>query len=113
LSDDERQAVTQVVHQFASAGYRVLAVGQTDNGTKLPETQSGFVFTFKGLLAFLDPPRDNMSEVLSQFYQASIRAKIITGDNAQTRTIASQIGFQGLNRFITGDELMNLSAAAH
>jgi len=110
LTEHEKEAVMKVLHELTSQGYRVLGVGQAEPQTLFPEQQSGFTFVFKGLIAFFDPPKDNIPEVLSRFYQAGIQVKIITGDNVQaTRTIAGQIGFNGLNRFITGEELMKLT----
>jgi P-type Ca2+ transporter type 2C len=110
LAEPERESVTKVLHELTSQGYRVLAVGQAAPRTIFPDQQSAFTFSFKGLVAFFDPPKDNIPEVLSGFYRAGINVKIITGDNVETtKTIAEQIGFNGLNRFITGEELMKLS----
>ncbi len=64
-------------------------------------------------MAFYDPPKGNIPEVLQEFYQAGISVKIITGDNAlTTSTIARQIGFEGHEKSISGDELMKLDDAA-
>jgi Ca2+-transporting ATPase len=110
LTDHERESVTKVLNELTSQGYRVLGVGQAEPRKDFPEKQSAFTFTFKGLVAFFDPPKDNIPEVLSRFYQAGINVKIITGDNVQTtRTIAAQIGFNGVNRFVLGEDLMKLS----
>ena len=94
-------------------GYRVLGVGETNMaGNNYPKTQQEFQFHFKGLLAFYDPPKKNISSVLENFYRAGIAVKIITGDNAATTAaIARQIGFTGFEKNISGDELMKLSEA--
>jgi Ca2+-transporting ATPase len=63
-----------------------------------------------GVIAFYDPPKENMKNVLTQFYQAGIKVKIITGDNAATTTtVANKIGFKGAEKQISGEELMLLS----
>ena len=71
--------------------------------------QQDLPFQFKGIVAFYDPPKKNIQKVLEDFYTAGIVVKIITGDNAATTTaIAKQIGFEGYDKTITGDELMKL-----
>jgi Ca2+-transporting ATPase len=46
--------------------------------------QQNLAFDFLGLVAFYDPPKENIGKVLSDFYAAGIAVKIITGDNAAT-----------------------------
>ncbi len=113
LSRSEIDQVTSAVTQLASEGYRVLAVGQAKfDGFDFPATQQSFKFTFKGLVAFYDPPKKNIREVLEAFYGAGIAVKIITGDNAlTTRAIAAQIGFHGFDKNLSGDEMMLLNDA--
>ncbi len=54
---------------------------------------------FKGLVAFYDPPKENISDVMTSFYKAGIQVKIVTGDNAvTTAAIAKQIGFRVTKR---------------
>lgn len=110
LSVEEREAVNREIQELAKQGYRVLGVGQAHQIEKLPDTQSDFHFNFLGLLAFFDPPKQNIAEVISKFYQAGINVKIITGDHLNTtRTISDQIGFQGGDKAITGDVVMQLN----
>jgi Ca2+-transporting ATPase len=112
LDNEEKDAVTREMLALSSKGYRVLGVGLANNKEVFPDKQSEFVFTFLGLLAFFDPPKENIKDVLSKFYDAGIRVKIITGDNLNTTcTIADQIGFRGIEKNITGDKLMDLDEA--
>lgn len=81
-------------------------------GDNFPIKQQDFSFTFKGLIAFYDPPKHNISSVFNNFYAAGIDVKIITGDNsATTCAIARQVGFRKAESSIDGEELMKLSDA--
>jgi Ca2+-transporting ATPase len=113
VSTTERQQIEKAIQTITSEGYRVLAVGESDfEGNDFPQTQQEISFTFKGIVAFYDPPKKNINKVLEDFYQAGIAVKIITGDNAETTTaIAKQIAFKGHDLSVTGDELMQLSDA--
>ncbi|MEO6547309.1 MAG: cation-translocating P-type ATPase [Ferruginibacter sp.] len=114
LSKEEKQQIERAIQLITNDGYRVLGVANCDfEGSNFPKTQQEFKFTFKGIVAFYDPPKKNISKVLQDFYQAGISVKIITGDNAATTTaIAKQIAFKGFERSLTGDELMKLSDSA-
>jgi len=111
LSSEEKKQIVGAIEVLAADGYRILAVGQADSpGNDFPATQQELKFTFKGLVAFYDPPKKNISQVLKDFYKAGIKIKIITGDNTETtKAIASQIDFHEFDRSISGDELMKLN----
>jgi Ca2+-transporting ATPase len=111
LSKDERQQVLQAIKTITEEGYRVLAVAESDfKGTTYPKTQQELPFKFKGIVAFYDPPKKNIKQVLNHFYKAGVAVKIITGDNSETTlAIAKQISFKGFEHSLTGNELMQLS----
>lgn len=113
LSESEKKQVLVAIEKMANEGYRVLGVGVTEfSETNYPKTQQEFKFTFKGLVAFYDPPKANIQEVFETFYKAGIQVKIVTGDNAQTTTtIAKQIGFKDADKVLNGDELMTMDEA--
>ncbi len=111
LSASDKQQIEEAIHSMAKDGYRVLGVGAAVfEGSDFPETQQEFSFEFKGIVAFYDPPKKNIAQVLNDFYTAGIDVKIVTGDNAETTAaIAKQIGFKGYENSLTGDELMQLN----
>jgi Ca2+-transporting ATPase len=111
LSSEEKQQIEKAIKELTSEGYRVLGVGEAlFEGTNYPKNQQDFKFQFKGIVAFHDPPKQNIKHVLENFYEAGITVKIVTGDNAETTTsIAKQIGFKGYDKSLSGDELMKLS----
>ncbi len=111
LTEAEKYAIEAAITALAKEGYRVLGVGESMYiGDQYPEVQQSLSFTFKGIVAFYDPPKKNISKVLEGFYAAGMKVKIITGDNAATTTaIANQIGLRACEKSMTGDELMQLS----
>ena len=113
LSAKEKKQILEAIKNLSNEGYRILAVGEAIfEGKNYPKTQQEFKLEFRGLLAFYDPPKKNIHNVLQHFYKAGIAVKIITGDNAETTSsIAKQIGFIGYDKSISGDELMKLSDA--
>lgn len=111
LTELQKEKIHQIIAQMAAQGYRILGVGSGHTSeTVFPEKQNEFNFEFLGLLAFYDPPKKNITQVLQGFYQAGIGVKIITGDHTlTTQSLAQKIGFIGYQECITGDQLMKLS----
>ncbi|MFM7357218.1 MAG: cation-translocating P-type ATPase [Sediminibacterium sp.] len=110
LEEDKLRLVEKAIHTKAEKGYRSLGVATAHfEGTSLPADQHSLDFHFMGLLAFYDPPKEKMKEVLQQFQQAGIEIKILTGDNpVTTRQIAGQVGLDHLQMPVSGDEIMRL-----
>lgn len=113
LSESEKKQILVAIEKMANEGYRILGVGVAEfSGTNYPKTQQEFKFSFKGLVAFYDPPKANIQEVFETFYKAGIQLKIVTGDNAQTTsTIAKLVGFKDADKVLNGDELMAMDEA--
>lgn len=107
---EEREEINRAVHALTVRGYRVLGVGDCNLvGDDFPEDQHQLPFRFLGIVAFYDPPKENINEVLNHLYDAGIKVKIITGDNAETTAaIAEQIEFRGADRSLSGEELMHM-----
>ncbi|MFC5283493.1 cation-translocating P-type ATPase [Pedobacter alpinus] len=114
LNEDEKKQINDAIKQLAKEGYRVLGVAESlFKGIDFPATQQEFKFAFKGLVAFYDPPKENINKVLQDFYQAGIAVKIVTGDNElTTAAIAHQIGFKNADKCINGEDLMKMDEAA-
>jgi len=111
LNDTQRQQILAVSDSLASQGFRILGVGYSDfQGNDFPKTQQEFSFHFMGLIAFYDPPKANINQVIQQFYDAGIKVKVVTGDNnVTTKAIAEKAGIQEAEKFINGADLMSLS----
>ncbi len=110
LTEVQKDVISKSIIELAKNGYRILGVGETKfDGDKYPKRQQQFTFSFKGLIAFYDPPKENIASVFDQFHEAGITVKIVTGDNAETtEAIAKQVNFRGYEKSISGDDLMKL-----
>ncbi|HEY1115630.1 MAG TPA: cation-translocating P-type ATPase [Chitinophagaceae bacterium] len=105
--------VLEKARQLASDGYRVLGVARAlYSGEALPQKQDDFAWQFIGLLCLYDPPKENVKEVLPQFYRAGIGVKLITGDYPETAlNIATQVGLVHNNEYLSGDAVMTMPDA--
>lgn len=111
LTDAAKDKVRTLIAELGKQGYRILGVAKsTFEGYNFPVKQQDFEFEFLGLVVFYDPPKAGISEVFQQIYDAGIRVKVITGDNADTtKSIASQAGIQHTEKVIGGKEIMDYS----
>lgn len=111
LSEDEKDKLRKVVKNFAEQGYRILGVGKSDfKGDNFPDKQQDIKFEFLGFTVFYDPPKKEIQNVLQKIYDAGIKVKVITGDNADTtRAIASQAGIKNTAEAINGSDIASVS----
>ncbi|WP_336687237.1 cation-translocating P-type ATPase [Chryseobacterium bernardetii] len=113
LSEEEKNKVRQLVKSFGDQGFRVLGVGRSHfEGNDFPDKQQDFRFDFLGLTVFYDPPKKGIKEVFRHIYDAGIKVKVITGDNADTtRAIALQAGIENKTPPVNGSEIAGYSEA--
>ncbi len=113
LTVEDKELILENVRILGKEGYRLLGVGTSHfEGTDFPKKQQDFHFEFKGIVAFYDPPKENIRTVLKDFDKAGIDVKLVTGDNAATAAaIAKEIDFKYYEKGISGDELMQLTDA--
>ena len=112
LPTELQKEIHTKIQEMAAQGWRVLGVckASLEKDEPFPEQQDNFQWTFVGLLALSDPPRENIQEVIRQFYGAGIEVKILTGDFTDTaKYIASSIGLKHAEICITGNEVMQMS----
>lgn len=106
LTDADREAIRVQNQKFSESGLRVLAFAYKESEEKLTvETEYDYVFL--GLIAMMDPPRQESAEAVQQAKKAGIKTVMITGDHKITATaIARQIGiFEDGDLALTGSEL--------
>lgn len=112
MNNAERTDLRTLVDKLAADGLRVLGVAKaTASNQEFPETQSGFAFTFVGLVGLADALRPSVPEAVKECRLAGIRVVVITGDYPTTaRAIARQAGI-GDGEPLTGEMLDNMSDA--
>lgn len=110
LSESSKITISRHVQHFGKQGYRVLGVAKCHlEGNHFPERQQSLSFDFLGLVVFYDPPKKHIQKVFKQIYEAGIKLKVITGDNADTtHTIARQAGIVNSASAINGAEILTL-----
>ena len=93
ISERERAAVEQANDQFSRLGLRVLAFAcrRIDRESVSLEDENGL--DFLGLIAMMDPPRQESKQAVAECITAGIRPIMITGDHKVTAAaIAREIG---------------------
>ncbi len=110
LSIADLKQIEEQSLSYARSGYRVLGVGKGGwKEKKWPVSQNEFVFEFLGLIAFQDPPKENITQTIQTFRKAGIPVKMITGDYAETAlAIAYQVQLNHNNEVLTGEEVLRL-----
>ena len=112
LSEEKKSDILLQVHQLATQGLRVLAVGKSHlpSSSPLPGEQNELSLEFLGLIALADPIRPNVISSIHECHHAGIRVYMITGDHALTaQAIAREIGLPHPEHVITGKELDEMS----
>jgi Ca2+-transporting ATPase len=114
LSKEVLKEIEDQILAYAKLGYRVLGVGKGSwNEKEWPQSQEEFVFEFLGLIAFQDPPKENIVQTIQTFREAGIPVKMITGDYAETAlAIAHQVQLDHNDEVLTGEEVLALSKEA-
>jgi len=113
LSENEKEILRRHISDFGKQGYRILGVAKCHfEGNNFPGKQQDFNFEFLGFTVFYDPPKKNIQWVFRKIYDAGIKVKVITGDNADTtNAIARQAGIINHTPAVNGMEIIHHSEA--
>jgi len=118
LTEDVRGEIMRVNDDYARNGLRVLAVacrplppGHSDHAAETVERD----LVFLGLMAMMDPPRQEVAAAVDMCRRAGIRIIMITGDYGLTaESIARRVGIVGAGRpkLVSGAELDTMDDTA-
>lgn len=117
LSAQDKIAIQRINDELASQAMRVLAVASKTLENKhdiLKEASIESGLTFLGLIAMIDPPREEVRQAIRECKSAGIRTVMITGDHKNTAVaIAQKLGlFAKDSLALSGEELDGLSDTA-
>ena len=103
LTDEDRLALETINERMAGDALRVLGVAYREHETICEEghisDHEERELVWIGLAGMTDPPRDGITELISQFHSAGIGTIMITGDQSATAyAVGHQIGISGDDR---------------
>jgi P-type Ca2+ transporter type 2C len=110
LGDEDRKKILAANGELADKAMRVLGIGYRALGARPNAYEAGVIereLTFVGLVAMIDPPREEVKTAIEECKTAGIRTVMITGDHRNTAVaVARELGFfpKG-SRALTGEEL--------
>lgn len=112
ITQEDREKIIKQNQIFSENGLRVLAFAYREceeDDVLSVENECGY--TFSGLAAMIDPPREESIEAVADAISAGIKPVMITGDHKVTATaIARQIGiYNDGDMAVTGQELDKMS----
>jgi len=112
LIDIVHADLLEEVESLNSEGFRVLGIAyrefarQKTNFTVADES----ALILLGYIAFFDPPKVSATEAVGLLKEASVRIKVLTGDNGLvTAKVCRDVGLDA-GRVVTGSDLSNMSA---
>jgi len=111
LTDKHREEIKTANTELAGQALRVLGFALKQVRVKPSEDDAEQKLTFVGLQGMMDPPREEVVEVIHRVTtEAGMRVLMITGDHAATASaVAEEIGIRG--ETITGVELDQMGQA--
>ena len=93
LTEQDREKILEKNLDFASSAYRVLAVACKESPEDKLNSDHEIDMTFLGLVAMIDPPREEVKGAVEMCKKAGIKVIMITGDNQETaKAIGRSIG---------------------
>jgi P-type Mg2+ transporter len=106
LDQKHQKALQAKFAEWSEQGYRVLGVA-TKEVAPLPEypVEAESAMTFIGFLLFLDPPKPDIRETITDLQKLGVTLKIITGDNRRVALHVAQSTGMHVTGVITGAEL--------
>jgi Ca2+-transporting ATPase len=115
-TDGDLARIQETIDRLSEQALRVLAVAVRTFEREPDEYHASHIetdLTFVGLIAMIDPPREEVKEAIAKCRHSGIKTVMITGDHKNTAVaIARELGFFGADSLaLTGQELDALTDA--
>jgi Ca2+-transporting ATPase len=111
MSESHRRAILDQTESMSQSALRTLAFAYRSVESR-PKNHHGLEddLVFVGLQGMIDPPRDEVKDLVAKCHESGIRIIMITGDHAATAAaVAREIGIAG--PVVTGTELATMKDA--
>ncbi|MBI4436279.1 MAG: calcium-translocating P-type ATPase, SERCA-type [Candidatus Omnitrophica bacterium] len=117
LKEEDREAILNKNAELATQALRVLMIAYrriSELPRRIEPQMIEKDLVYVGLLAMMDPPREEVKRAVSDCVEAGIRSVMITGDHPNTASaIAKELGIlRGGEEVLTGAQLDTLSQEA-
>jgi len=114
LTSGDRERILRINSDLADQAMRVLAVAYRILDKAPDKYEAKLIekeLTFAGLIAMIDPPREEVKKAIIECYEAGIKTVMITGDHKNTAVaIARELSFfKDDSLALTGEELDKLT----
>ncbi|TSI05303.1 cation-translocating P-type ATPase [Lysinibacillus sp. BW-2-10] len=111
ISKNQIASIHQINEQFSREGLRVLALSYKEVDASKITKKDEKDLIFLGLVAMMDPPREESKQAVADCIKAGIKPVMITGDHKITATaIAKEIGIlKDPSEAIEGKDIENLT----
>lgn len=101
MTNSVRQQILDTIQDFSEKGLRVLGTAFAVQGRP---------YTFCGLQAMQDPPREHVKEAIQTLQHGGVHVVMITGDAETTaRSIARQLGIASTSHVLTGSHIEKMN----
>ena len=106
ITDEDKNIILKQNNRYSEEGLRVLTFAYKESDEAL-SVETEYRYTFLGLVAMIDPPREESKAAVADAIRAGIKPIMITGDHKITASaIARQIGIMHEGDMaVTGMEL--------
>ncbi|MFA5275662.1 MAG: calcium-transporting P-type ATPase, PMR1-type [Candidatus Omnitrophota bacterium] len=113
LSEADKKEIQKINDELAAQAMRVLAVAYRNLDKKPESLDTNNIekeLSFLGLIAMIDPPRQEVKDAIQECFSAGIKTVMITGDHKNTAVaIARELGFFHKDSLaLSGEELDKL-----
>lgn len=108
-----KDTIQKHFEEFSNHGFRTLGIAYKNlpSGSLINKSDEKEM-TFLGFLTLFDPPKANITDIISKLKNLGVSLKIITGDNHLVAvSLSKKMGLSD-NKIITGPELRRMSDSA-